>query len=236
MRLKELIMKKMTGLLCLILAMLVAVPELMAVETMGLYLNGKGIGNSDTRFDTIAWSYTKRGHFNVQIFFGDKDIKKKADEKSADNQFFLEITPEQYNRIFEGNVDVVNMPVNDGIWSRSVSTKVMRGRRIVRITFTNAIDDEITEVFKKGSLEMFIAENEIQTMKMTIERKRFMNIGGYKPVFIAEANRLKKVANGLSLVDEGELGRVSTDAAIATALAAKNNNSFMAAIKSEKRR
>ncbi|PKL46329.1 MAG: hypothetical protein CVV42_16920 [Candidatus Riflebacteria bacterium HGW-Riflebacteria-2] len=229
-------MKKTLGLACLILALLVAVPQLMAAETMGLYLNGKGIGNADTRFDTIAWSFTRPGYFNVQIFFGNKDIKKKSDEKSADNQFFLEITPEQYNRIFEGNVDVVNMPVNDGIWSRSVSTKVMRGRRIVRITFTNAIDDEITEVFKKGFLEMFIAENEIQAMKMMIERKRFMSIGGYKTVFMAEARRLKKVANGLSLVDEGELGRVSTDAAIANALATKNNNSFMAAIKSEQRR
>lgn len=234
--LKELTMKKIIGLVCLMLALLAVTPQLMAAETMGLYLNGKGIGNADTRFDTVAWSYTRPGHFNVQIFFGNKDTRKKADEKSADNQFFLEVTPEQYNRIFEGSVDVVNMPVNDGIWNRSVSTKVMRGRRIVRVTFTNAIDDEITEVFKKGSLEMFIAENEIQSMKMMIERKRFMNVGGYKTVFMAEARRLKKVASGLSLVDEGELGRVSTDAAIASALATKNNKAFMAAIKSEQRR
>jgi hypothetical protein len=218
------------------MASLVIVPQVMAAETMGLYQNGKRGGSAYSRFDTVAWSYTRRGHFNVQIYFGKRDIKKKSDEKSADNQFFFEVTPEQYARIFEGNVDVVNMPINDGLWNRSVSTRVMRGRRIVRITFTNAIDDEITEVFKKGFLEMFIAENEIQSMKMLIERKRFMNIGGYKTVFAGEAKRLKKIANGLSLVDEGELGRVTTSSAIKAALATKDNKSFINAIKSEKRR
>jgi hypothetical protein len=231
-------MKRTAGFICLILAFIMACPGLFAVESMGLYQanNYKNSAKeSVTYFDTVAWTYTRPNYFNIQITFADRDISKRDKKSSGDHQFFFELTRDQYAKIFESNFELNNFPINDNMWSRNISTKVTPQKRIVKIAFVNAIDDEITEVFKRGTLELVITRDEIQSMKMTKERKRFLNIGGYKTIFVGEARRMKRVKKGLGLIDSGEMGRITSKDTIDQALASKDTKGFAAAIKAEKR-
>jgi hypothetical protein len=204
-----------------------------AVETMGLYQVTPGDRYS-TYFDTVAWSYTGRGYFNIQVFFGKEDSKKDSKPGKGNNQFFLQITLDQYNKLFESNAAVKDMKLNDNLWDRTISASSQDGVRTVYMTFTNAIDGEITEVFKRGRFEVVMEKDRISSMKMLIEQKRFLNFGGYKKVFVGEAQNLKKAEHGLSLRDEGETGRVKSMKAIKFALQDKTGKSFKQAVKMDR--
>ena len=222
----------------LIFAFCLLASNLFATETMGLYQahNYKTPAKDSVTFiDSIAWSYTRPNYFNVQITFGRKDIKKNSKDGAMNTQFFMELTKNEYEKIFEKNIPLVGMPINDSIWDRKVSTRITPKKRIVTINFTNAIDAEITEVFKKGTLEIVFAKNQIESMKMRKERKRFLNIGGFKTFFVGESYNLRMVKKGLGLLDEGEMGRLLTDEAINKALNNKTAKGFNEAISAEKR-
>jgi hypothetical protein len=171
----------------------------------------------------------------VQITFGRKDIRKNSKNGAMNTQFFMELTRCEYEKIFESHVPVVNMPQNDSIWDRQISTKVTQNKRIVYVKFTNSIDSEITEVFKRGTLEIVFSKNKIESMKMVKERKRFLNMGGFKTFFVGEAKDMRIVKNGLGLLDEGEMGRLTTTTSVDKALADKTGKGFNDAISLEKR-
>lgn len=204
-----------------------------AVERMGLYQVTPGDRYS-TYFDTVAWSYIDRGHFNIQVFFGKDDSKKDSKPGKGNNQFFIRLNLEQYKKIFENTADIRDMKINDNQWDRTISASTQDGVRTVYMTFTNAVDDEITEVFKRGRFEVVMAKDRISAMKLLVEQKRFLNFGGYKKVFLGEAKNLKKAEHGLSLRDEGETGRVTSLKAIKFALQEKTTQSFNQAVKIDK--
>lgn len=204
-----------------------------AAETMGLYQVKPGDDYS-TYFDTVAWSYTRPNFFNVQIFFGKGDIKEDDRPGKGNNQFFFELTRQQYEKIFESDKTYRNIKINDNIWNRNVSASTVNGKRVIKTSFTNSLDDEITEVFKRGRLEIIIGEDKIHSLKLFVERKRLLGMFGYKDLFLGEATNLKKVANGLALRDEGEAGRLKSAHLIDMALKDKSAKNFYKVLKLQK--
>lgn len=225
-------MKKiLTALFCMIVAFS---GSAFAVESMGLYQVKAGDDHS-TFFETVAYSYMARGHFTVQITFGEKETQKIDKNSGLAPQFFFLLTRADYEKIFEGNQKLENFAMNDHMWSRKISAETVGGKRTVRVQFENAVDDEITSVFKRGNLEIVLEKGKISLMRMMKEKKRVLNFGGYKTIFLGEARNMNRSAAGLSLRDEGEMGRVTTAAAIDIALVEKNIKSFQAALAAEKK-
>jgi hypothetical protein len=200
---------------------------------MGLYQVKPGDDYS-TYFDTVAWSYTKPNFFNVQIFFGKADIKKDDRPGKGNNQFFFELTRKQYEKIFESDKTFRNIKINDHIWNRNVSVSNVNGKRVVKTSFSNAIDAEVSEVFKRGRLEIVLGKNKIESIKLFVERKRLLGMFGYKDLFLGEATNLKKVASGLALRDEGEAGRLKSAKLIDMALKDKSAQNFFKVLKLQK--
>ncbi len=226
--------KKNLKLLCCVFLLTAISLSAGAAETMGLYQVTPGNSHS-TYFDTVAWSYTRSGYFNVQIFFGKQDAQKDADPGKGNNQFFIELTPEQYAKIFSSSAALRELKINDYMWNRTFTASSQDNIRTVRMSFTNATDDEISEVFKRGRMEIVMSKDQINSLKFFVERKRFLSVGGYKKVFTGEAHNIKKVANGLALRDEGEIGRIESIKAIAGALNDKTAKGFREAIALDKR-
>lgn len=205
-----------------------------AVESMGLYQVKAGDDHS-TFFETVAYSYMARGHFTLQITFGERETQKIDKKSGLAPQFFFLLTRADYEKIFEGNQKVENFSLNDHMWARKISAETVNGKRTVRVEFENAIDDEITSVFKRGHLEIVLEKGKISLMRMMKEKKRMLGFGGYKTIFLGEARNMKRSAAGLSLRDEGEMGRLTTAAAIDLALVDKSAKSFQAALAAEKK-
>lgn len=227
-------MKKKIINCCLALTMVFAGTSLFAAETMGQYLNRPSDKDNSTFLDTMAWTYTQPNYLIVQVTFADKDIQKRDKDGAGTHQFFLELNRAEYEKIFEANTALVDMPVNDQMWDRKVSTEVTPAGRVVKVAFTNAIDKEITEVFSRGTLELQMKKDEIVSMKMFKEKKRFLNMGGYKTAFIGEATSLKRAIKGLALLDNGEMGRLAEVEKIDKALAVKTGKNFSELIKARK--
>jgi hypothetical protein len=204
-----------------------------AAETMGLYQSTPG-NESSSHFDTAAWSYTRLKHFNVQLFFGKRDIKIDEDKGKGNNRFFFELTRKQYEQIFESNKPVRNMKVNDHMWDRNISAAGSSNKRVVKISFTNAITPEMSSVFKRGRIEIIMGKNKIHSMKLFIEKKRFMGMFGYKNAFLGEASNLKRTIKGLALLDEGELGRVKSPKLIDMVLKDKSKKNFSKILRLQK--
>lgn len=226
--------KKNLKLLCCVLLLTAISLSSGAAETMGLYQVTPGKGHS-TYFDTVAWTYTRPGYFNVQIFFGKQNTQKDTEAGKGNNQFFIELTPEQYAKIFSGSKTLNELKIKDHMWDRTFTAASNDNIRTVGMSFTNAIDDEITEVFKRGRMEIVMSKDKINSIKFFVEQKRFMSLGGYKKVFVGEARNLKKVVDGLSLRDEGEVGRVNSVTGITAALKDKTGKGFKEAVTIDKR-
>ncbi|MBF0410734.1 MAG: hypothetical protein HQM10_25540 [Candidatus Riflebacteria bacterium] len=217
---------------CLAMAFSVLSTGLWAVESMGKYQNTAS--EDSTYFDTVVWTYTAYNTMNVQITFNERDVKLINDGSPDEYQFYMELSRADYEKIFEANEPVTNFANNDHMWDRNISTQISGNKRTVKISFTNAVDAEITSVFKRGTLEAVFENGMISSLKMQKEKKRFLNMGGFKNTFNAEAKSLKKTANGLSLRDEGEMGRLLKAENIDFALKNKNTKGFRQAVDSEK--
>jgi hypothetical protein len=150
------------------------------------------------------------------------------------SQFNFLLTLDEYHKIFESNKELVGFQQNDHIWARKISAKTVDGKRYINVKFENAVDDEVTDVFKRGTLEIVLENDKISLMRMFKEKKRFLGFGGYKTIFKGEARNMKRTVKGLALRDEGEMGRVSSVKAVKIALKDKSAQSFSAAIKADK--
>jgi hypothetical protein len=200
------------GLLVIAMVMAFSVSG-FATEAMGLY-QVRANDRYSTFLDTVAWSYMARGRFNVQITFQKNEISK-IDKKSAmASQFNFLLTLDEYHKIFESNKELVGFQQNDHIWARKISAKTVDGKRYINVKFENAVDDEVTDVFKRGTLEIVLENDKISLMRMFKEKKRFLGFGGYKTIFKGEARNMKRTVKGLALRDEGEMGRVSSVKAV----------------------
>ncbi len=205
-----------------------------AVESMGLYQVRAG-DNYSTFFETVAYSYIARGQFTVQITFGEKETQKIDKNSGLAAQFFFLLTRSDYEKIFEGNQKLENFSLNDQMWNRKISAETANGQRVIQVQFENAVDDEITSVFKRGRLDIVLENGKIALLRMMKEKKRVLGFGGYKTIFLGEARGMNRSAAGLSLRDHGEMGRVTTAAAIDMALVDKSEKSFQAALASERK-
>lgn len=206
--------------------------ESCAVQSLGLYQTRKDDASS-TSLDTIAWSYVSKGHLHVQIVFGEQETIKIDTNSAGANQFFLELTRKDYEKIFESSENFSGMVINDSIWNRVLTAESFAGKRKIAIVFENSIDAEITDVFKRGRLEIEFAKEQINSIKMKVEKKRMLNFGGFSTIFAGEANNLQRSRKGLALCDDDEIGRLETLAAIDAALANKTSKGFKDAIEYE---
>lgn len=210
------------------LAMLFMTVSGFAVESMGLYQVKPGDRNS-TFLDTAAWSYTRNGYLNVHLNFGEKDISRTDKKMGFAAQFTFELTREEYQRIFESQQALTNMPSNDHIWNRNISTSNQGNRRIVNVSFIDPTDGH-----KRGKLEIVLEKEVIVSLRMMKEKKRM--IGGYKMFFEGHAKNMKRSEKGLALRDSGQMGRVTEVTAVDMALADKSAKGFNDALNSQKKR
>ncbi len=228
---------KFSHKLGLVMAFCLATTGLFAVESMGRYegiRSGAPAGEAVTFFDTCAWTYTEPGKMDIQITFGKNDPSEVKKGGPDVYQFAINLSRADYEKIFEAATPVKDMVIDDQLWSRKITTEITGSRRLVSIVFTNAIDKEITSVFKRGTLEIVLEKGEIASMKMMKEKKRFLNMGGFSTSFVGEVNGMKRVKKGLALLDEGEMGRLIKAENIDKALAKKNTKGFQEAVQLEK--
>lgn len=223
--------------LCLIAAFAFASAGLSAADSLGRY-EGNRVGadanEPKTFMETCAWTYTEPGKMDIQITFC-KDDESEVKKGGPDvHQFAINLSRADYEKIFESSTPVKEMVIEDVIWNRKISTEITGSRRVVKIAFTNTLDKEITSVFKRGTLEMVLESGEIASLKMTKEKKRFLNMGGFATSFTGEARAMKRVKKGLALLDEGEMGRLVKTENIDKALANKTTKGFREAIQLEK--
>jgi hypothetical protein len=207
--------------------------SLNAAETMGRYESSRG--NRPTFFETAAWTYTEPHKIDIQITFGKSDIKKEKGDSADLYQFSFCLDRQQYEQIFENMTPVKDLLIQGNINNSRITTQINGEERKVVIDFSNSLDSEITSVFKKGRLEISMLKGQITSMKMTKEKKRFLNMGGFTTCFIGEANDIKRVKSGLGLFDEGEIGRLRKAENIDRALGQKNLKNFQEMLQLESR-
>lgn len=225
-------MRKLIAIFLFAASFVSVLQESSAVQSLGLYQTRKGDASS-TSLDTIAWSYVSKGHLHVQIVFGAQETSKIDTNSAGANQFFLELTRKDYEKIFESSEKILQMAVNDNIWTRTITAESSSGQRKIAIVFENAVDAEITGVFKRGRMEIELAKEQISSIKMKVEKKRVLNFGGFTTIFAGEANNLQRSRKGLALCDDDEIGRLETLAAIDAALANKTSKGFKEAMEYE---
>ncbi|MFZ2958484.1 MAG: hypothetical protein WA705_16475 [Candidatus Ozemobacteraceae bacterium] len=180
-------------------------------------------------FDTSAWTYTPPKTINVQISFCKQDDGEAKNDGPDVFQFAFEMTLDQFERLFETTQTIQNLPVNDMLYSRTVNAQTQGRTRTVTINFENSKDADVHDVYKRGQVTIVLQDGQITSLRLLRERKRFLL--GFKTVFEGEIRNLRKVKNGLALMDDGEMGRLLARDLILKALESKNPDSFKELLK-----
>ena len=149
-------------------------------------------------------------------------------------QFYFELTREDYEKVFEGETSISVLHSNDIVWSRKISTAIYPEYRVIKIEFENGTDGEVSEVFKRGSLEIIMTKGQLTSLKLVKERKKLF--GGFSTVFLGEVKTMRKVKNGIALMDDNEIGRLTKKENIDFALKHKTSSSFSEALENEEKK
>jgi hypothetical protein len=185
-------------------------------------------------FETKAYTYINRHQFTVHMYFA--PLSEKEGKNGGVDVYLLQLAPtlEQFERVFESKETLDRFPIDGFHYDTFVTTRQEGARRTITIDQTNKVDDEITSIFKRQTCIIRLDEGLINSIEVEKQKKRFLNMGGWQKTFAAKVIGLRKVAQGLLLVDNGDMGRLQNRDNILKALADKSPKNFHELLRAEK--
>ena len=185
--------------------------------------------------ETRTYTSTEPGVFEVYMYFA-RLSENEGSNGGVDVSYVLfKPTLEQFDKIFLSKAAVTKLSIPGYTYNTWVSAETRGSVREVVVYQENTVDDEETRLIKRQTCKITIEQGLITTMQVRKERRRLFGMGGWSKTFSADAVGMRCVARGLRLIGLGDMGFLQDRTRIKKALAAKDDKTFSALIKEERK-